>query len=107
MLKFHRFQVNQEQLMLPELSQLQIPFFSCSAPIYGVPRTPTASIPTPDIALSVKAPPFGVCSDTTPSMVGQKNVLPSAYRVAATKIIVAPEAPEKPLSQRLLKRSLL
>ena len=60
------------------------------APINGNPRTPTASMPIPETALSVSAPPLGVCSETIPSIVGQKNVLPNAYSVAATKIIVAP-----------------
>ena len=52
---------------------------------------PTANIPMPLIALSVRAPPLGVCSATTPSIVGQKNVLPKPYSVAAMKII-APAA---------------
>ena len=41
------------------------------APINGVPSTPTAIIPMPAIALSVRAPPFGHCSDVMPNMVGQ------------------------------------
>ena len=51
---------------------------ACNVPMYGKPNVPTASMPMPLMAFSVKAPPLGHCSATTPSMVGQKNVLPSA-----------------------------
>src|SRR5262245_52094341 len=44
---------------------------------------PTEIIPTPAIALSISAPPFGYCSETTPRVVGQKKVLPKPYNVAA------------------------
>ena len=53
---------------------------------------PTVSIPIPAIAFSVRAPPFGHCSETTPSMVGQKNVFPTPYNVAKIKIAVMPAA---------------
>ena len=45
-------------------------------------------MPTPLIAFSNKAPPRGYCSETTPSVVGQKKVLPNAYRVAARKSMI-------------------
>src|SRR5262245_28671323 len=56
--------------------------------MYVVPRVPTANIPIPEMALRVKAPPLGICSDTTPSSVGQKKVLRKPYKVAAIKIMV-------------------
>ena len=83
-----------------------ISLFACSAPIKGNPSTPTASIPIPETALSVSAPPLGVCSDTMPSIVGQKNVLPKAYKVAATKIIPVPLAPESAARPAIAKTQL-
>src|SRR5262245_49852649 len=53
----------------------------------GAPSTPTANMPTPPVAFSVSAPPFGNCSETTPNIVGQKKVFPTPYNVAAAKII--------------------
>ena len=44
------------------------------------------------MALSVNAPPFGHCSDTIPSIVGQKNVLPNPYSVAKIKMAATPAA---------------
>ena len=56
---------------------------------------PTVSMPIPAMALRVSAPPFGHCSETTPSMVGQKNVLPKPYKVAKMKIIAKPCAVDR------------
>ena len=47
------------------------------------------------MAFRVSAPPFGHCSETTPSMVGQKNVLPKPYKVAKMKIIAKPCAVDR------------
>src|SRR5436190_13501091 len=50
-----------------------------------VPRSPPEKTPAAPMAPSVSAPPLGKRSDTTPSFVGQKNVLPTPYTVAARK----------------------
>ena len=43
----------------------------------GVPSSPAESVPMPPMAPKVMAPPLGNRSETTPSIVGQKNVLPT------------------------------
>ena len=53
---------------------------------------PTVSIPIPAIAFNVRAPPFGHCSEVTPSIVGQKNVFPMPYNVAKMKIAAIVDA---------------
>ena len=67
---------------------------SCILPINGPPTIPTVSIPIPAIAFSVRAPPLGHCSETTPNIVGQKNVFPIPYNVAKINIAAIPEADE-------------
>ncbi len=46
-------------------------------------------MPMPATTFIVMAPPFGDCSDTTPSDVGQKKALPKLYTVAATTMATA------------------
>ena len=53
----------------------------------GPPSRPAESMPTPPTAPRVSAPPLGKRSDTTPSIVGQKKVLPRPYEVAATMMV--------------------
>src|SRR5437764_11309455 len=48
-----------------------------------VPSNPPEKAPAAPMAPRVSAPPLGNRSDTTPSIVGQKNVLPTPYTVAA------------------------
>src|SRR3954451_17745175 len=72
---------------------------SCNVPIDGLPSTPTAIIPTPPIVLSSSAPPRGYCSETVPSVVGQKNDLAHPYKVAAASSMATLE-PEFPSQYR-------
>src|SRR5690606_39913616 len=79
-------------------SYVLIPFsieLSCKKPITPAPMTPADIIPKPAITFSVSAPPLGNRSATTPSMVGQKKLLPNPYMVAATNIMIPADCDKK------------
>ena len=54
-------------------------------------------MPMPAMALSVKTPPLGNCSEVSPNVVLHRKVLPSAYTASAT---IAPMNVSMPLTIR-------
>src|SRR5712672_3325837 len=61
----------------------------------GPPSRPADSIPIPPIHPMQIAPPLGKRSDVTANIVGQRNVLPHAYTVAAITQRVTDVAPPR------------